>query len=73
MVYLNASENFPSLNQKIDFELLIFEKKLELFWIEPTLEIIYKTLNSDDVPLNHNDCKYCKYQTNIQRVIDGKL
>ena len=29
-VYLNASENFQ-VNQKIDFELLIFEKELELF------------------------------------------
>ncbi len=73
LVYLNASENFPSNHQKIDFELLIFEKELELLWIEPTLEIIYKTLNSDNLPLNHNSCKYCRYQTNIQRVIDGNF
>jgi len=73
LIYLNALENNPNSIKKIDFELLIFEKILDLSWIEPSLEVIFKTLNSNEVPLNHNSCKYCRYQTNIQQVLDGKF
>ena len=71
LLYLNASENLPSELKKIDFELLIFEKELDCTWIEPTLDKIYKMLNSNEVPLNSYSCKYCNYQTRIQKVIDG--
>tara|TARA_B100000963_G_scaffold354462_1_gene371033 strand:- start:909 stop:1646 length:738 start_codon:yes stop_codon:yes gene_type:complete len=72
LLYLNASENLPRKLKKIDFELLIFEKKLDCTWIEPTFDKIYKMLNSMKVPLNSYSCKYCNYQTNIQKVLDGK-
>ena len=73
LVYLNASENLPNENKKIDFELLIFERKLDLTWVEPTLDKIFKSLNNKTVPPINNNCKYCRYQINIQNVIDGKL
>jgi hypothetical protein len=73
MIYINASSNSPSDKKKIDFDLSIFEKSIDLTWIEPTLNDIYSILNSDSVPLNRHNCKYCKYQTNAQQVLDGKL
>jgi CRISPR/Cas system-associated exonuclease Cas4 (RecB family) len=73
LLYLNASENFPTDLKKIDFEVLIFEKNLDLSWIETTLDKIFSMLNSNDVPHDNLNCKYCNYQTNIQEVLDGKL
>ena len=73
LVYLNTSENTPNENKKIDFEQLIFERELDLTWVEPTLDKIYKNLNSSGIPDNGNNCKYCRYQINIQNVIDGKF
>ena len=70
---MNALENPQIEKKKIDFELLIFERKLDLTWIEPTLDKIYKTLNDKAVPYSNNNCKYCKYQISIQNVLDGKF
>ena len=72
LVYLNVSENLSNELKKIDYELLVFERNLDLTWIEPTFDKIYNTLNSDEVPLNNSNCKYCRYQSNVQRIIDGK-
>ena len=73
LVYLNASEDLPNSSQIIDFQLLIFERELDETWIEPTLDKIYKTLNYEEVPVSANSCKYCKYQINIQNILDGKF
>ncbi len=72
LVYLNTSEHFPNESKKIDFELLIFEKKLDLSWIESTFDSICKVLNSDQVPPINLNCKYCRYQSKVQEIIDGK-
>ena len=73
LVYLNASEDLPNSREIIDFQLLIFERELDHTWIEPTLDRIYQNLNCDKVPVSSNGCKYCKYQINIQNILDGKF
>ncbi len=73
LVYLNASEDIPNSSEVIDFQLLIFERELDQTWIEPTLDRIYQTLNYDKVPVSDNSCKYCRYQINIQNILDGKF
>ena len=73
LVYLNASEDLPNSTEIIDFQLLIFERELDHTWIEPTLDRIYQNLNYDKVPVSGNGCKYCKYQINIQNILDGKF
>ena len=73
LVYLNASEDIPNSSEIIDFQLLIFERELDQTWIEPTLDKIYQTLNYDKVPASDNSCKYCRYQINIQNILDGKF
>ena len=73
LVYLNASEDLPNSSQIIDFRLLIFDRELDQTWIEPTFDRIYQTLNNEEVPESSNGCKYCKYQINIQNILDGKF
>jgi len=73
LVYLNASEDLPNTSQIIDFRLLIFDRALDQTWIEPTFDRIYHTLNNEEVPESSYGCKYCKYQTNIQDILDGKF
>ena len=73
LVYLNASEDIPNSSEIIDFQLLIFERELDQTWIEPTLDRIHQTLNYDKVPVSGNSCKYCRYQINIQNILDGKF
>ena len=73
LVYLNASEDIPNSSEIIDFQLLVFERELDQTWIEPTLDRIYQTLNYDKVPVSGNSCKYCRYQINIQNILDGKF
>jgi hypothetical protein len=35
--------------------------KADTSWIEPTLENIKQCLESDVIPEQHEDCKYCNY------------
>jgi len=71
IVFIKTFENSKKFSKSLSFNLSIFEKILDLDWIEPTLENIYKILNRNEIPKCSNYCKYCKYYFNIKNKIDG--
>ena len=73
LVYLNTADKNKINQKEIDFDILIFERHLDFSWIEPSLDKIFKILNTDSVPEESSFCKFCKYQKSIQSIIDGKL
>ena len=61
LVFINAPTNISQIEDKNYFGLNIFEKILDFDWIEPTIQLIPKTLNNENPPENSKKCKYCNY------------
>ena len=72
LVYLNTAVKIQNNQKEIDFDILIFERKLDFSWIEPSLDKIFNVLNSDYVPEENSFCKFCRYQKSIQSILDEK-
>ena len=70
LVFIKTFDNSEKFSKGLSFNLSIFEKILDLDWIEPTLLNIHKILNSNEIPKNSNYCKYCKYYFNIKNKIN---
>ena len=70
LVFIKTFDNSEKFSKSLSFNLSIFEKILDLDWIEPTLLNIHKILNSNEIPKNSNQCKYCKYYFNIKNKIN---
>ena len=58
LVFIKTFDNSEKFSKSLSFNLSIFEKILDLDWIEPTLLNIHKILNSNEIPKNSNYCKY---------------
>ena len=67
LVYINTPTNISQIESKSYFNLNIFEKILDFDWIEPTIQQISKTLNSENPPESSKRCKYCNYYYNIKK------
>ena len=72
LVYLNTAVKLHNNQKEIDFDVLIFERKLDFSWIEPSLDKIFDVLNSESIPEESSYCKFCRYQKSIQSILDGK-
>ena len=70
LVFIKTFEGSEKFSKNLSFNLSIFEKILDLDWIEPTLLNIHKILNNNKIPKSSNYCKYCKYYFNIKNKID---
>lgn len=70
LVFIKTFNNSEKFSKGLSFNLNIFEKILDLDWIEPTLLNIHKILNRNEIPKSSNYCKYCKYYFNIRKIIN---
>ena len=68
LVFINAPTNISQIEDKSYFGLNIFEKILDFDWIEPTIQLISKTLKNENPPENSKKCKYCNYYYNIKKI-----
>ena len=68
LVFINAPTNISQIEDKSYFSLNIFEKILDFDWIEPTIQLISKTLKNENPPENSKKCKYCNYYYNIKKI-----
>ncbi len=62
LVYANASKNEDAFDDKLTFETTLVECPTEVDWIEPTLEKIKTTLDSEDIPPTGTTCEFCPYR-----------
>lgn len=62
LVYANASKEEDAFDDKLTFETTLVECETETDWIEPTLEKIKQTLESEVIPPTGSSCEYCPYR-----------
>lgn len=62
LVYANASKAEDAFDDKLTFETTLVECPTEVDWIEPTLERIKQTLDSQTIPPSGPACEYCPYR-----------
>lgn len=60
-VYANAKKDLEAFNEKLIFDVKILSYEANNSWVEGVIEKIHKTLESDEIPLPSNTCKYCDY------------
>jgi len=60
-VYANARKDLNAFNEKLVFDVKIISYEGKNDWIEDILERINRTLNSEEIPLPNENCKYCEY------------
>jgi len=60
-VYANASKDFEKFDEKLIFEMKIIPYIGENSWVEKTIERILRTLETEEIPLPGENCKYCNY------------
>lgn len=61
-VYANASDKEKDFNNTLKFETTLVPCEGETTWIEPTLEKIKKTLDSEEIPETGERCEFCPYR-----------
>ena len=61
IIYLNAEKNPLNFNKKLNFEMNLFSKQLDIGWIDEVLENAYNILQSHNHPPPSYNCKYCQY------------
>lgn len=62
LVYANASKEEDAFDDKLTFETTLVPCPTDVAWIEPTLERIKQTLDSQDIPQVGDSCEYCPYR-----------
>ena len=68
-VYANASKDNESFDGRLEFEVTLIPYKGNADWMEPTLQKIKETLDSDVVPTPAGDCDYCSYRKATRDVL----
>lgn len=61
-VYANGDKDKEAFDAKLEFELTLVPYEGNADWVEGTIQDIKKCLDSDELPLNAEDCDYCKYR-----------
>lgn len=60
-VYANAQKNLTKFDEKLVFEMKIIPYEGDNSWVEGTVQKIYQVLNTEEIPLPKETCKYCSY------------
>ncbi|MBK93920.1 MAG: hypothetical protein CMP33_07025, partial [Rickettsiales bacterium] len=50
-----------NFNKKLNFEMNLFSKQLDIGWIDEVLENAFNILQSHSHPPPSYNCKYCQY------------
>jgi len=65
-VFANAGKNRPSFDGRLEFEVSIISYKGDDSWVEPTIFVMKKCLDSGKIPDPDPDCEFCKYRQLIE-------
>ncbi len=69
-VYCNGNANAEKFNNKVEFEVTLIPYQGNDNWIEETLVLIKKTLDSDTVPESSPECDICLYRRSVESVTE---
>ena len=62
LVYANASKDEADFGGRLVFETTLVPVTTDTDWIEPTIDKIHASLESDEIPLSGPNCEYCPYR-----------
>ena len=68
LVFANAKKDFETFNGSLPLQLKIFSKKLDIDWIEDTINDINNILKQNSFPLSSKICKYCKFIEHVMKI-----
>lgn len=60
-VYANARKDLEAFNEKLIFDVKILLYEGNNSWVEEVIGKIFATLESEEIPLPNENCKYCEY------------
>ncbi|MDB5225446.1 MAG: hypothetical protein JWL87_398 [Candidatus Adlerbacteria bacterium] len=61
-VYANASQDRPSFDAKLNFDMTLIAHEGKTDWVEGVLMAIKECADSDEIPEAGADCDYCRYR-----------
>lgn len=71
LVYANASKDEDAFDDTLTFETTLVECPTETDWIEPTLDAIKETLDSEMFPMPGAQCEYCPYREAVGKKLQA--
>jgi CRISPR/Cas system-associated exonuclease Cas4 (RecB family) len=60
-VYANAQKDLEKFDEKLIFEMQIISYNGDTSWIEDTIKKIVRVLETEEIPMPGQNCKYCNY------------
>lgn len=69
-VYANARKDLSKFDEKLIFDMTIIPYEGNNSWVEKSIEKIVNVLNSEEIPLPGENCKYCNYIHNYNNSLN---
>ncbi len=66
LLYVNAVQDRPSFEGRLEFEEILIPHEGDLSWIEPTLLAMRALLEDATVPNPHPECAFCQYRNRVR-------
>ena len=67
-VYCTGDTTLPEFNGLMKFHIHLIPYQGNLDWVEPTLDRLISCIESDSIPPSGEDCDYCKYFNERQKI-----
>jgi len=68
-VYCNGKKNKDKFYKRLSFDIVLIPYLGNDSWIDTAIDNLYKYLNSDEVPLNNENCEFCDYARNVKNKV----
>lgn len=70
-VYCNGKTDREAFDAKLEFDIKLIPYDGDDSWVEPTINMIHKCLNSKTSPQSSTDCDFCRYRQAASEVEDS--
>jgi len=67
-VYCNGRRDLDKFDAKLEFDLTLIPYEGNDSWVDGTIHEIHKCLNSDTIPEANEDCDFCTYRRELERI-----
>lgn len=69
-VYCNGDADREAFDGKLEFDIKLLPYRGDTSWIESTIQNIYETLSSSEIPEISEDCDFCLYVATVKGIED---
>lgn len=72
-VYANARKDLEKFNNELIFNVQIIPYNADNSWVEKVITKLHECLQSEEIPLPNQTCKYCEYIKNYNNSFNSQL